>query len=495
MSLYHRKYQMSFRKLFSLLGILLFCSYPVTAEDFTGRVGNTTHTWIDINVTNGVADACGVEGRFNGSITRGAALHRLFAEFGIDTTGSSLSNEPFDDVSYYHQYYQDIAYAYNNYIVSDTDLVRLLTDLSRLFKPDCYVVRVEFVKMVLNTIGIPTDPSLYSQDPPFPDMDRSAWYYNYIRAAYNLGIIQGTDENPARLMPNLPLSETEYLLIIERAKKYYRPPVTNDPSSPNGSHFDGAGSLIQPDQDCWGCDHDEAVMQPHSSTASTVVFQWKQNKNSGSCRYLTIRGPVGFQAVITTKEWSQASKDGNSYLVTLPVTIFNSGTFNSETYTTTSVTSMTELSSATTISASCSSSDDYLENREELSPAEEVSFPGGYVWAGNGSIISGGATGCTDGFGCIRDDAIALDKTALTAFQWQASSNCKTLKIFQTGGDGGFSGHLKYKPYDSPNWTDQGSVSFPYYISGIESSFYVVSVETSGGMIESGAYIRAECVN
>ncbi len=67
MSLYHRKYQMSFRKLFSLLGILLFCSYPVTAEDFTGRVGNTTHTWIDLDSTS-IDDSQVYSWNGNGSI-------------------------------------------------------------------------------------------------------------------------------------------------------------------------------------------------------------------------------------------------------------------------------------------------------------------------------------------------------------------------------------------------------------------------------------------
>lgn len=482
MSLYHCSFKMSFSKSVCFFGALLFLNCSVTAEDFTGRPGDViTHTWIDLNVTNGVPDACGVEGRFHGSIARGAALHRLFAEFGIDTTGSRfLYNLPFDDVSYYHEYMADIAYAYNNYIISGTDN-------SRLFNPDCYVIRVEFVKMVLHTIGVSLDRSLYPRDPPFPDMESSAWYYDYIRAAYNLEIIQGTDENPSRLMPNLPLSETEYSLIVERAKRYYK-------QMPKGSYFDGAGSLIQPDQDCWGCSYDEAVMQPHTGAASTVVFQWKQDEDSQNCRYLKIETPVGFKAVVTTKSWSWDQSDGHSYSVTLPVTIPNSATF-----TTTSVTSMQELSTARTIKASCSSSDSDAGNRITLpAPMLEVTFPHGegrYVWAGNGSIISGNATDCTDGFGCIRDDAIALDdKSALTAFQWQASSSCKTLKIFQTGEDGGFSGHLKYKPYDSSEWIDQGYVSFPQYINGTEGWFYVISVETLDGMIKKGEYIRAECV-
>jgi len=279
MSLYHCSFKMSFSKFVCCFGALLLLNYSVIAEDFTGRPGeDVTHNWIDLNVTNGVPDACGVEGRFNGSITRGAALHRLFAEFGIDTTGIAfVGNLPFYDVTPSYEYYSDIAFAYHSGIISGANN-------SQSFNPDCYVVRVEFVKMVLQTVGISLDRSLYPQDPPFPDMESSAWYYDYIRAAYNLGIIQGTDEDPARLMPSLALSMTEYDLIIQRTKACCNHIYSwnGNGSVINYSIKRGAKPLsVDGSSYSDGIGQDYAKIHSSSNNNPVVFFQWQLNSEKG----------------------------------------------------------------------------------------------------------------------------------------------------------------------------------------------------------------------
>jgi len=257
---------------------------------------------------------------------------------------------------------------------------------------------------------------------------------------------------------------------------------TIQPQQQSSSTFDGAGSLIKPSISCWGCDKDEATMHP-SNNASTVAFQWM---NDGNCPYLNIREPSGLKAVVSSKGWDDAY-NVNSYLVTLPVTIPNSGM-----YTTTSVTSISPVSSSTGIRAYCSTTDSNSGNRSSSSNID-TTFSNGYTWVGNGSIISADTGSCSD-FGCNKDWAIAhSSKNALTAFQWQVSSRCQTLRI-QVNGGGSFSGRLKYKDWNSPSWEYDNYASFPKDITKTSSgNYFVFAIETSAGTIPSGKYIEAIC--
>ncbi len=56
--------------------------------------------------------------------------------------------------------------------------------------PDDYVTREEFVKMLVGAFEISADG-----DVPFADVSKDAWYYNYIRAAYNSGMVNGISDN------------------------------------------------------------------------------------------------------------------------------------------------------------------------------------------------------------------------------------------------------------------------------------------------------------
>ncbi len=723
-----------------LLMTLSLMSVHVFAEEFSGREG-TVNTYIYVDLTynpssTASVDGCGVASRDKGILTRGQALHELFNALGISTDGNYTS-PPFYDVDTSHDYYKAIAYAYHQNIVSGVDN-------SGYFKPDCFVVRVEFMKMVMNTLGI-IDLELSrfpdGSTPPFPDLDSSQWYYPYVYAAYNVGIIHGTDEDPSRLMPALALSIPEFNLIIERAKAlvmssstvsypeaqanqsiaaealpyaqlssavyenggsvpsdwsflekedlkveacsvfglicynietgyyaavyknettktvaivfrgseptYYgvdwwganvhllkdksgqvgqykfgldfaerikkqypytgddgwkvrvtghslggaiasyvgtilrlrtytfnaaglwlsaypgfQPEeglvkdfysvsnenyiLTKDPAysytgwhvgtpypityhSPqyknmhsmsnmvielrklaqsgvsavgNGSVFDGAGSLIKPTMKCWGCDKDEARMHPHSSEASTVVFQSLQE--SGGCPYLKIKSdriviehgeekyePIKLEVSVSSKHWDSETSDRN-YLATLPAIIPATIPRSDTDYTTTSITSKSPVSTPIRIVTECTTSDN-SSNRQETS-AIDATFSNGYTWVGNGSIISQAAKSCTYGYGCKQDWAIASNsKKALTAFQWQVSSSCRTLRI-QLNGGGSFYGLLKYKGWDRSSWEDNSSISFPIDISKTSDGYYYVfAIETEAGAIPSGKYIEARC--
>ncbi len=59
------------------------------------------------------------------------------------------------------------------------------------FAPNRTVTREEFLKMILQAAGIPTRNTF---GVTFLDVDKDAWYYEYVATAYELGIIKGQSE-------------------------------------------------------------------------------------------------------------------------------------------------------------------------------------------------------------------------------------------------------------------------------------------------------------
>ncbi len=82
------------------------------------------------------------------------------------------------------------------------------------FYPNREIVREEFLKIVMEAVGIPTADTELS----FADVDRSAWYYTYIAGAYQLGIINGIDES--RFGVGEEITRADMAVILERVLKY-----------------------------------------------------------------------------------------------------------------------------------------------------------------------------------------------------------------------------------------------------------------------------------
>ena len=59
------------------------------------------------------------------------------------------------------------------------------------FYPDRGVTREEFLKMAMQAAGLEATGGAVT----FADVDPNAWYYGYVATAYNLGIVNGMDEN------------------------------------------------------------------------------------------------------------------------------------------------------------------------------------------------------------------------------------------------------------------------------------------------------------
>lgn len=258
------------------------------------------------------------------------------------------------------------------------------------------------------------------------------------------------------------------------------------------SNFHAAGSLIKPSGDCWGCNKDQANMQP-DTTSSTVVFQWLYNNEE--CRYIDIKSDDITDVYISSKNWKETNINSyKTYKAKLPVTIVNNGGDN---FNTISVTSTEPLDNIAKVFGYCSQS--VASGTKTKIDSYDIEFSNGYNWAGNGSIISGG-TKDSIGYGRTKDVArVHTDKKSLSAFQWQPSDRCEELRIAGGfNGDKSFNGKLSVKGWNKTSYNEVSnkSTSFPKTLKGYGTSgyYYVIKIETEKGAVSSG-YIQAECVD
>ena len=79
------------------------------------------------------------------------------------------------------------------------------------FNPKADITRAEFVKIIVSSLDIVMDKEK-SND--FSDVDRSDWFYSYVNAAYEAGIIKGSGN---KFRPNDKITREEMAVIIVRA--------------------------------------------------------------------------------------------------------------------------------------------------------------------------------------------------------------------------------------------------------------------------------------
>ncbi|MEZ4087511.1 MAG: S-layer homology domain-containing protein [Candidatus Gracilibacteria bacterium] len=83
------------------------------------------------------------------------------------------------------------------------------------FKPNQQVNRAEFLKLVLESSEIPKDVTTPT---PFPDIDNTAWYAQYVRKAYSEGWIQGYPDGTFK--PEQSINKVEALKIIGEIQQW-----------------------------------------------------------------------------------------------------------------------------------------------------------------------------------------------------------------------------------------------------------------------------------
>jgi len=247
--------------------------------------------------------------------------------------------------------------------------------------------------------------------------------------------------------------------------------------------FDGAGSLINPSQNCYGCDRDIAVMHPHPGTGSTVVFQWLYDNSK--CEFLDLTANSDIGVVIKAKAWSEhlTQKAFKTTLSSTPISLKRSGD-----WTTFAITSESSISNEVWITAQCRKPNDTFYNGSTQSVAKNlVDVTYDYYWTGTGSIISQANRA---GYGVDYDIATTFStKNSLTSFQWYSSSKCHKLEV----SDGSSTFHnasVSVKLWNDKNFSQVCS-SLPCTITKSDG-YYVIKVKSDANEFNGGT-IQAAC--
>lgn len=80
------------------------------------------------------------------------------------------------------------------------------------FRPDDYVTRAEFAKMISQILGLSTSVSSN-----FIDVESNRWYQGYVAAVEKIGIVNGTD---GRFMPQMHITRQDAAVILARVIAY-----------------------------------------------------------------------------------------------------------------------------------------------------------------------------------------------------------------------------------------------------------------------------------
>jgi len=259
------------------------------------------------------------------------------------------------------------------------------------------------------------------------------------------------------------------------------------------SYFDGAGSLVNSKDTCWGCDKDQADMHPHDGAASTVVFQWRYNATS--CSQLDITSANTIDAVIRSKKWSGDSID-SAIQVTLEkgkyITIKRPTTNE---WTTLAITSLKPISTQNAIRAYCRTPNDSFNagNRKNVSK-DLVALPSGYYWSGTGSIISQATPSSSSyPYGVSKDEAVTLSgKKSFTSFQWDTTS-CPTLNITNGSSTDYAKVSVDMKPWNkNDTFWESVCTELPCSVSENIKGYYILKVKDSNSAI-TNKKIVVEC--
>jgi len=98
-------------------------------------------------------------------------------------------------------------------VLADTGIINGLS--SNEFAPSRNVTREEFVKMLIMAFGMSEDYN----DAVFWDVDKNAWYYPYIAAATQTGIVNGYEDGSFGIGKSI--SREELITMAHRASEKY----------------------------------------------------------------------------------------------------------------------------------------------------------------------------------------------------------------------------------------------------------------------------------
>lgn len=121
----------------------------------------------------------------------------------VISTESKEEKSAFNDVNKNHWAYEAIATLSEKGIINGKG--------NGNFDPDGTITRAEFVKILCVANNIKAEGPIY-----FTDVERHAWYEEYVAAAFNAGLVNGISENEFGV--SLPISRQDICTILYRAK-------------------------------------------------------------------------------------------------------------------------------------------------------------------------------------------------------------------------------------------------------------------------------------
>lgn len=149
-------------------------------------------------VVNGKAD-----GKFepDANITRAELTKIALLGFNYSVS-ETVSTMPFSDISV------DAWFA--PYVEKAKELSIVSGYADNLFKPSANITRAEALK-ILAKAGV-FDPSTYTESVEFTDVSSDDWYYEYVRMANQMGVVNGYSDNSFR--PNAYITRAEASKIL-----------------------------------------------------------------------------------------------------------------------------------------------------------------------------------------------------------------------------------------------------------------------------------------
>lgn len=255
--------------------------------------------------------------------------------------------------------------------------------------------------------------------------------------------------------------------------------------------FDGAMSLVSPNEECWGCNKDEVRMHPHEWTGSTVAVQWLYDKNT--CSQIDIYANSEIEVAIKAKPWKEHLTQ-EAFKVTLgsqPITIKKP---NSDSlWTTLAITTVNNNDKDISIKAYCRTSQNtYYKGDRTTIDTDLVDVTYDYFWTGTASLISRAKK--INDFGHSRDWAVTFrTKKSLTSFQWD-TTNCKKVKITN-----GTTSNDTKATVDMKSWSESNKeyknkcTSLPCIIEKNSNNYYILKIKSDAGIVSKG-FIQVECI-
>lgn len=198
-------------------------------------------------------------------------------------------------------------------------------------------------------------------------------------------------------------------------------------SSPNTPEFHGAGSLISPEKNCYGCNADLDALHADGQ-AGLVLFQWYHTPDR--CDHIDISvSNMSYALPVKIRSGSWDSRINDKHFVAkLPTSIDASG--GSSPWNVTAIT-FDPLTMPGIVTAKCSVSSKVgtpFSYAPVATETQGIALANGWTWQGNGSLISSLAPGAS-GYGVTQDVVNLTSEKGAAFFQWQKTFYCKNLQI------------------------------------------------------------------